>query len=143
MFAMQNYGYDFDRPHPKEKTGEEVYFDGSKKNELNDLKKYLKAIVSDPEKEYYRKEVIKKVISYTTSGIDTSRVYPELVLASATKDPVEKKLIYLFLSIYSTTNQSFARMAINTFMKDINNPNPNVRALAIRSLANLRFGGRE
>lgn len=64
-------------------------------------------------------------------------------MASATRDPVEKKLIYLYLSIYSATNQNFARMAINTFQKDISSPNPNVRALAVRSLANLRFKGRE
>ena len=63
-------------------------------------------------------------------------------MASATKDLVEKKLIYLYLSIYSTTNQAFARMAINTFHKDLSNANPNVRALALRSLSNLRFKGR-
>lgn len=33
-------------------------------------------------------------------------------------------------------------MAINTFLKDLSNPNPNVRALALRSLSNLRFKGR-
>ena len=63
-------------------------------------------------------------------------------MASATKDLVEKKLIYLYLSIYSTTNPAFARMAINTFLKDLSNPNPSVRALALRSLSNLRFKGR-
>jgi vesicle coat complex subunit len=34
-------------------------------------------------------------------------------------------------------------MAINTFLKDISNQNPNVRALAMRSLSNLRFKGRD
>jgi AP-4 complex subunit beta-1 len=110
---------------------------------LNDIKKYLKSIQSDPEKEFQRKEIIKKIISYTTIGIDTSRLYPEVVMASATRDPVEKKLVYLYLSIYSNTNQNFARMTINTFLKDISSPNPNVRALAIRSLSNLRFKGRD
>lgn len=33
-------------------------------------------IVSDPDKENYRKELIKKIVSYTTIGIDTSRLYP-------------------------------------------------------------------
>ena len=33
-------------------------------------------------------------------------------------------------------------MAINTFQKDLSNANPNVRALALRSLSNLRFKGR-
>lgn len=142
MFAIQNYNFDTDRGREK-RTGEEVYFEGSKKNELNDIKNYLKSIVSDPEKEFFRKELIKKVIAYTTSGIDTSRLYPEIVMASATRDLVEKKLIYLYLSIYSSANENFARMAINTFMKDCSSPNPSIRAFAARNLSNLRFKGRE
>ena len=35
-----------------------------------------------------RKDVIKKIINYTTLGVDTSRFYPEMVIASATKDIV-------------------------------------------------------
>jgi len=91
MFAVHGMAFSNEQaanPTKDQKTGEEVYFEGSKKNELNDLKKYLKTIVSDPEKDYYRKEIVKKIIAYTTSGIDTSRLYPELVLASATKDLV-------------------------------------------------------
>lgn len=64
-------------------------------------------------------------------------------MASATKDIIEKKLIYLYLSIYSANNQQFARMAINTYLKDISSPNPNIRTLAARSLSNLRFKGRD
>jgi AP-4 complex subunit beta-1 len=86
--------------------------------------------------------VIKKIIVYTTQGIDTSRFYPEMVIASGTKDIVEKKLIFFYLSIYSHHNPDFARMAVNTFTKDAYSPNPNIRALSIRHLANLRFKGR-
>lgn len=46
MFTIQNFNIDLDR-HQR-KTGEEVYFEGSKKNQLNDIKNYLKIIVSDP-----------------------------------------------------------------------------------------------
>jgi hypothetical protein len=36
MFTAHNFGFDDRHATPKEqKTGEEVYFDGSKKNELN------------------------------------------------------------------------------------------------------------
>lgn len=34
-------------------------------------------------------------------------------------------------------------MAVNTFAKDSDSPNPNIRALSIRHLSNLRFKGRE
>lgn len=66
-----------------------------------------------------------------------------MVLACATKDIVEKKLIFMYLAIYSQLNEDFARMAINTFMKDCYSLNPNIRSLAIRHLSNLRFKGRE
>ena len=91
----------------------------------------------------FRKEVIKKITILTTQGVDTSRFYPEMVIASATTDLIEKKLVFNYLSIYSQLNADFARMAINTFTKDSNSPNPNIRALAIRNLSNLRFKGRE
>lgn len=65
------------------------------------------------------------------------------MLASATRDLVEKKLIYHYLSIYSSANENFARMAINTFVKDCSSANPSIRAFAVRNLANLRFRGRE
>lgn len=86
--------------------------------------------------------MVKKIIIYTTQGIDTSRFYPEMVIASGTKDVVEKKLIFFYLSIYSHYNHDFARMAVNTFTKDSYSPNPHIRALSIRHLSNLRFKGR-
>lgn len=52
-------------------------------------------------------------------------------------------MIYFYLINFSKGNDSFARMAINTFLKDTNSQNPNVRALSLRHLANLRFKGRE
>ena len=65
-----------------------------------------------------------------------------MVIASATKDLVEKKMIFHYLTIYSQNNNNFARMAVNTFMKDANSNDPAVRALAIRHLSNLRYKGR-
>ena len=91
----------------------------------------------------FRKEVIKKITILTTQGVDTSRFYPEMVIASATTSIVEKKLIYNYLTIYSQLNADFARMAINTFTKDTLSANPNIRSMAIRNLSNLRFKGRE
>ena len=40
-----------------------------------------------------------------------------MVIASGTKDIVEKKLIFFYLSIYSHHNPDFARMAVNTFKR--------------------------
>lgn len=50
--------------------------------------RYFKNTLSNPGLEMYRKEVIKKIIMYTTQGVDTSRFYPEMVIASGAKDIV-------------------------------------------------------
>lgn len=110
---------------------------------MNELKSYFKNTLSNPNLNIYRKEIIKKIILYTTYGVDTSRLYPEMVIASGTKDLVEKKLIFHYLNLYSKSNPDFARMAVNTFMKDCASNDPIVRALAIRHLSDLRFKGRE
>ncbi len=65
-----------------------------------------------------------------------------MVLASSTKDLVEKKMIYFYLINFSKGNDGFARMAINTFLKDTNSMNAQIRALSLRHLSNLRFKGR-
>lgn len=66
-----------------------------------------------------------------------------MVLASSTKDLVEKKMIYFYLINFSKGNDSFARMAINTFLKDAGSHVPSIRALSLRHLSNLRFKGRD
>ena len=107
------------------------------------MKAYFKGILYDESKAYLRKEIIKRIINDTTRGVDTSRLFPEMVLASSTKDMVEKKMIYFYLINFSKGNDNFARMAINTFLKDSSSPNASVRALSLRHLSNLRFKGRE
>jgi len=52
-------------------------------------------------------------------------------------------MIYFYLINFSKGNDSFARMAINTFLKDSDSQNPNIRALSLRHLSNLRFKGRD
>ncbi len=52
-------------------------------------------------------------------------------------------MIYFYLINFSKGNDNFARMAINTFLKDTNSMNAQIRALSLRHLSNLRFKGRE
>ena len=97
-----------------------VYFEGSRKGEVGELRIMLKNNL-DGKNDEYRKEIIKKIIAYTTLGVDTSRLFPEMVMASNTTDIDEKKLIYFYLGIYAEEYSDVAVMAINTFMKDCDN----------------------
>lgn len=56
-----------------------------------------------------------------------------------TPDLELKKLIYLYLINYSKSEPELALHAVNTFDKDTRNPNPLVRALAIRTMGCIRI----
>jgi len=55
-----------------------------------------------------------------------------------TEDLSLKKLIYLYLMNYAKTNPELAILAVNTFVKDCDDPNPLIRALAIRTMGCIR-----
>uniref|UniRef100_A0A095C643 AP-2 complex subunit beta n=1 Tax=Schistosoma haematobium TaxID=6185 RepID=A0A095C643_SCHHA len=49
-----------------------------------------------------------------------------------------KKLVYLYLMNYAKTQPDTAIMAVNTFVKDCDDPNPLIRALAVRTMGCIR-----
>jgi len=57
-----------------------------KKGEVNELKVALRnpAIDRDPEK---KREVVKRVIAYMTLGIDVSKLFSEMIMASRALPP--------------------------------------------------------
>ena len=55
-----------------------------------------------------------------------------------TEDLEQKKLVYLYLMNYAKTQPELVILAVNTFVKDAEDPNPLVRALAIRTMGCLR-----
>lgn len=55
-----------------------------------------------------------------------------------TDDLEQKKLVYLYLMNYAKTQPELVILAVNTFVKDTDDPNPLVRALAIRTMGCLR-----
>lgn len=113
-----------------------TYFD--KKGEVNELKQLLRSVAMEKDNAKKR-DVMKKVIAYMTLGIDVSRLFSEMVMASATTDLIQKKMIYLYLANYAECNQELAILAVNTLQKDCRDDDPMIRGLALRSLCSLRL----
>ena len=109
-----------------------------KKGEVNELKAALRnpALDRDPEK---KRDVIKRVIAYMTLGIDVSKLFSEMIMASASKDHVVKKMVYLYITTYATANPELSLLAINTLQKDCRDEDPMTRGLALRSFTSLRL----
>ncbi|KAF8630719.1 hypothetical protein AX15_002744 [Amanita polypyramis BW_CC] len=85
-----------------------------------------------------RKDAIKRVIASMTVGKDVSGLFPDVLKNMQTEDLEQKKLVYLYLMNYAKTQPELVILAVNTFVKDTDDPNPLVRALAIRTMGCLR-----
>ncbi|ODQ82826.1 hypothetical protein BABINDRAFT_169980 [Babjeviella inositovora NRRL Y-12698] len=87
---------------------------------------------------YERKDAIQRVIAAMTVGKDVSALFPDVLKNIATHDIEQKKLVYLYLMNYAKTNPELCILAVNTFVQDTEDPNPLVRALAIRTMGCIR-----
>lgn len=108
-------------------------FNTPKKGETFELKSSLVSQYPDE-----RKEGIKRVIKAMTVGKDVSALFPDVLKNIATRDLEQKKLVYLYLMNYAKTNPELCILAVNTFVQDTEDPNPLVRALAIRTMGCIR-----
>lgn len=58
--------------------------------------------------------------------------------AASTKDLVQKKLAYMYISTQAEQNADLVILAVNTFQNDLQDENPFVRGLALRTLCSMR-----
>ena len=70
--------------------------------------------------------------------LDVSGLFPDVLKNMQTEDLEQKKLVYLYLMNYAKTQPAIVILAVDTFVKDTDDPNPLVRALAIRTMGCLR-----
>lgn len=109
------------------------YFTTTKKGEIYELKADLNS-----DKKEKKKEAVKKVIASMTIGKDVSSLFPDVVNCMQTDNLELKKLVYLYLMNYAKSQPDMAIMAVNTFVKDCDDPNPLIRALAVRTMGCIR-----
>uniref|UniRef100_A0A2K6SYC0 AP complex subunit beta n=1 Tax=Saimiri boliviensis boliviensis TaxID=39432 RepID=A0A2K6SYC0_SAIBB len=109
------------------------YFTTTKKGEIFELKAELNS-----DKKEKKKEAVKKVIASMTVGKDVSALFPDVVNCMQTDNLELKKLVYLYLMNYAKSQPDMAIMAVNTFVKDCEDPNPLIRALAVRTMGCIR-----
>lgn len=109
------------------------FLKGPKKGETYELKSGLVS-----QYKFERKDAIQRVIQAMTVGKDVSALFPDVLKNIATYDLEQKKLVYLYLMNYAKLNPELCILAVNTFVQDTEDPNPLVRALAIRTMGCIR-----
>uniref|UniRef100_H2ZFP3 AP complex subunit beta n=1 Tax=Ciona savignyi TaxID=51511 RepID=H2ZFP3_CIOSA len=115
------------------KMSDSRYFTTTKKGEIFELKADLNS-----DKKEKKKEAVKKVIASMTVGKDVSALFPDVINCMQTDNLELKKLVYLYLMNYAKSQPDMAIMAVNTFVKDCDDPNPLIRALAVRTMGCIR-----
>eukprot|EP00045_Choanoeca_perplexa_P013193 m.147784 g.147784 ORF g.147784 m.147784 type:complete len:875 (+) comp16273_c0_seq1:55-2679(+) len=109
------------------------YFTSTKKGELAELAQQLQS-----PKKNDKRDAVKKVIANMTVGKDVSSLFSDVINCMQTDNLELKKLVYLYLMNYAKTQPDLAIMAVNTFVKDCVDPNPLIRALAVRTMGCIR-----
>ncbi|KAJ2333007.1 hypothetical protein GGI00_002532, partial [Coemansia sp. RSA 2681] len=100
---------------------------------VHDLRAELTSEKKDPR--HQRKKVaMKKVVANMTMGNDMSPLFQEVIACMGIPDLEVKKMVYLFLINYARARAEIANLAVNGFEDDVNDPNPLVRAMAIRTM---------
>lgn len=104
-------------------------FQASRKGELYELKQGLNGTTMKE-----RKTALKQTVAAMTLGKDVSSLFADVVKNTA-GDLSVKKLVYLYIINYAQAKPDLAILIVNTFIKDAVDPNPLIRALAIRTMA--------
>ena len=73
-----------------------------------------------------------------TVGKDVSMLFTDVLNCIQTVNIELKKLVYLYLINYAKSQPELTLLAVNTFVKDANDPSPLIRALAVRTMGCIR-----
>eukprot|EP00584_Thalassiosira_punctigera_P000002 CAMPEP_0172531888 /NCGR_PEP_ID=MMETSP1067-20121228/5124_1 /TAXON_ID=265564 ORGANISM="Thalassiosira punctigera, Strain Tpunct2005C2" /NCGR_SAMPLE_ID=MMETSP1067 /ASSEMBLY_ACC=CAM_ASM_000444 /LENGTH=941 /DNA_ID=CAMNT_0013316325 /DNA_START=77 /DNA_END=2902 /DNA_ORIENTATION=+ len=109
------------------------FFTTQKKGEMHELRLELHSTDRTT-----KVDAVKKVIASMTVGKDVSGLFTDVLNCVQTGNIELKKLVYLYLINYAKTQPELTLLAVNTFVKDANDPNPLIRALAVRTMGCIR-----
>ncbi|KAG7342942.1 Armadillo-type fold [Nitzschia inconspicua] len=109
------------------------FFTTQKKGEMHELRMELHAT-----EKQVKVDAVKKVIANMTVGKDVSMLFTDVLNCVQTGNIELKKLVYLYLINYAKTQPELTLLAVNTFVKDSNDANPLIRALAVRTMGCIR-----
>ncbi|GFQ06836.1 ap3-complex subunit beta-a [Phtheirospermum japonicum] len=84
-------------------------------------------------------EALKRLLALIAQGLDVSSYFPQVVKNVASQSLEVKKLVYLYLLHYAEKRPNETLLSINYFQKDLGDPNPLVRAWALRTIAGIRL----
>ncbi|EJD06497.1 uncharacterized protein FOMMEDRAFT_131430 [Fomitiporia mediterranea MF3/22] len=108
-----------------------AYFDVSE-DKVRNVRKQL-----DTNSDREKLDALKTLIALISKGRNVSDYFPSVVKNVASPNLEIRKLVYIFLLRYAETEPDLALLSINTFQRDLADPNPLIRAMALRVLSGI------
>ena len=71
-------------------------------------------------------------------GRNVSEFFAQVVKNVASQNLEIRKLVYIYLLRYAEQEPDLALLSINTFQKDLTDPNPLIRSMALRVLSGIK-----
>jgi AP-3 complex subunit beta len=75
---------------------------------------------------------------FISRGRNVSEYFPHVVKNVASQNVEVRKLVYIYLLRHAQNEPDLALLSINTFQKDLTDPNPVIRAVALRVLSGIK-----
>ncbi|KAJ3126526.1 AP-2 complex subunit beta [Nowakowskiella sp. JEL0407] len=103
------------------------------RGKIQELRSELNSEKKDS-KHQKKKVVLKKIVANMTMGNDMSPLFHDVITCMQLPPLEIKKMVYLYMINYARQKPDMAAVAINSFVRDVADPNPLIRALAIRTM---------
>ncbi|TFK82840.1 hypothetical protein K466DRAFT_603355 [Polyporus arcularius HHB13444] len=100
------------------------------------VKNIAKQLDSNSDRE--KLDAMKRLIALISKGRDVSQFFAQVVKNVASHNLEIRKLVYIYLLRYAEQEPDLALLSINTFQKDLSDPNPLIRAMALRVLSGIK-----
>jgi AP-3 complex subunit beta len=77
-------------------------------------------------------------VQLISKGRNVSEYFAQVVKNVASQNFEIRKLVYIYLLRYAEQEPDLALLSINTFQKDLTDPSPLIRAMALRVLSGIK-----
>lgn len=86
-----------------------------------------------------RLDGMKRVVALISKGHDATRFLASVFKLSSTTSLEVRKLVYVVVLRYAPSHPDLALLSINSFQRDLTDPNPLIRGMALRTLSGIRL----
>ena len=86
-----------------------------------------------------RLEGMKSIVAMISKGRDASPYLASVFKLSSSTSLEVRKLVYLVVLRYAKSHQDLALLSINSFQRDLADPNPLIRGMALRTLSGIHL----